>query len=285
MAQMVEQWRARESNLIATMRATIMNEVRAEWEGELNRRLEEARAANTQLPGHDDSELEDEEMDGNASTMQRIGDILEGQKDLMTMMVNRQSSGPTELRVEGINMPQYKGQVGENLDLFMWNVKVFFAAKNLDADAPGNQKRCMAMIVASLRGVAGSWYQDYVTRTGVPPSNLLQLETLLRAEFVPPDLQERLRDKLAGLSQKSCVSLEEYISRCREVMVQVRDMSELDKVMWFNRGLRSKTKIEVNYRRCTTVSQAMAVALEFEPTQNGCGPKSQFFQPTEWLWS
>ncbi|KAF0683152.1 hypothetical protein As57867_024696, partial [Aphanomyces stellatus] len=268
--------------------ATIMNEVRAEWEGELNRRLEEARAANTQLPGHDDSEVEDEEMDGNASTMQRIGDILEGQKDLMTMMVNRQSSGPTELRVEGINMPQYKGQVGENLDLFMWNVKVFFAAKNLDADAPGNQKRCMAMIVASLRGVAGSWYQDYVTRTGVPPSNLLQLETLLRAEFVPTDLQERLRDKLAGLSQKSCVSLEEYISRYREVMVQVRDMSELDKVMWFNRGLRSKTKIEVNYRRCTTVSQAMAVALEFERTHFGGearGGSSHLTQPAKWLWS
>ncbi|KAF0687773.1 Aste57867_20525 [Aphanomyces stellatus] len=204
-AQIEEQWRARESNLMATMRTTIVNEVRAEWEVELNRRLEEASAANTQLPGHDDSELDldDEEMGDNALTMQRIGDILESQMDPMTIMVMRQSSGSTKLRVKGINMPQYKGEVGEILNLFMWNVKVFFAARNLDADAPDNQKRCIVMIVANLRGVAGSWYQNYITRTGIYPSNPLQLETLLRAEFVPSDLQECFWGSLAGISQKS----------------------------------------------------------------------------------
>ncbi|EGZ21415.1 hypothetical protein PHYSODRAFT_418193, partial [Phytophthora sojae] len=43
----------------------------------------------------------------------------------------------------------------------------------------------------------------------------------------------------------------------------VKDMSELDKITYFIRGLVSPTK-EVQYRRCTTVSEALSVALEYD---------------------
>ena len=48
-------------------------------------------------------------------------------------------------------------------------------------------------------------------------------------EFVPPDLQERLRDQLYALKQKNCPTLEVYISRFREAIMQVTEMSELDR--------------------------------------------------------
>ncbi|OWZ04564.1 Retroelement pol Polyprotein [Phytophthora megakarya] len=86
----------------------------------------------------------------------------------------------------------------------------------------------------------------------------------LTDEFVPPDLQERLRDQLYALKQKNCPNLEEYISRFREAIMQVTEMSELDKITYFTRGLVSPTREEVQYRRCTTVSQAMKIALEYD---------------------
>ncbi|KAG9415684.1 hypothetical protein AC1031_000068 [Aphanomyces cochlioides] len=252
-----QQWAAREAEIISKTREALREELRREMELELAMRLQEERDRK------EDTQEEDQDMEEDHVSRDQIGAILTSQNQLLTLMVEKQSHGPSELKVEGINMPQYKGL---NLDAFMWNAKVFFATKNLDWQTPANQKRCMAMIVASLRGVAGSWYQDYVTRTNQPPHDLDELEMLLRAESVPPDLQERLRDALSTLNQKSCSSLEEYISRYREIMVQVREMSELDKVTWFNRGLRSKTKVEVNYRRCNYLSQAMSVALEYERT-------------------
>lgn len=86
----------------------------------------------------------------------------------------------------------------------------------------------------------------------------------LTDEFVPPDLQERLGDQLYALKQKNCPNLEAYISRFREAIMQVTDMSELDKITYFTRGLVSPTPEEVQYRRCTTVSQAMKIALEYD---------------------
>ncbi|KAG1713528.1 hypothetical protein DVH05_001315 [Phytophthora capsici] len=100
----------------------------------------------------------------------------------------------------------------------------------------------------------------------------------LTDEFVPPDLQECLRDQLYALKQKNCPSLEAYISRFREVIMQVTDMSEfmsvtcmiasrkreIYKITYFTRGLMSPTREEVQYRRCKTVSQAMKIAVEYD---------------------
>lgn len=83
-------------------------------------------------------------------------------------------------------------------------------------------------------------------------------------EFVPPDLQECLRDQLYSLKQKRCSSLEDHISRFRIAIMQIKDMSELDKITYFVLGLVSPTKEEVQYRRCTAVLEALSIALEYD---------------------
>ena len=65
-------------------------------------------------------------------------------------------------------------------------------------------------------------------------------------EFIPPGLQERLRDQLYAIKQTSCPNLEVYF---REAIMQVTEMSELDKITSFTRGLVSPTREEVQYRR------------------------------------
>ncbi|KAG6604676.1 Retroelement pol Polyprotein [Phytophthora cinnamomi] len=68
----------------------------------------------------------------------------------------------------------------------------------------------------------------------------------------------------ANFRGNAAACLEDYISRFRVAIMQVKDMSELDKITYFIRGLVSPTKEEVQYRRCTTVSEALSVALEYD---------------------
>ncbi|GMF41074.1 unnamed protein product [Phytophthora fragariaefolia] len=81
----------------------------------------------------------------------------------------------------------------------------------------------------------------------------------------------------ACLKHKRCSSLEDYISQFRVAIMQVKDMSELDKITYFNSRLVSPTK-EVQYRRCTTVSEALTVALEYNRSHVRAGP----FQKSRW---
>ena len=56
-------------------------------------------------------------------------------------------------------------------------------------------------------------------------------------EFVPSDFLECLRYQLDALKKRSCPKFEVRISRFREAIMQITDMSELDKITlrvnWF----------------------------------------------------
>ncbi|ETV92272.1 hypothetical protein H310_13337 [Aphanomyces invadans] len=115
------------------------------------------------------------------------------------------------VRVEGLRLPEYHGRVGESVDLYIHRVNTFFAAKNIFPGADlATERRCLAMVVANLQGLAASWYLKRVARSDVSVS-LLEHEAL-RAEFEPPDLQERLHDQLYTNRQSDCADLLEYIA-------------------------------------------------------------------------
>jgi hypothetical protein len=172
---------------------------------------------------------------------------------------------PQEVRVEGLSMPKYSGRMDESISLYIHQVNMFFQAKNIDpSESTATQQRCLAMVVANLRGLAAAWYQERVQTSGGMPASLVQFEQELRREFEPADLQERLRDQLYQLRQVNCRDLMEYIAKYRRICTQITDMTERDKVSWFNRGLRVRTREEVQYRRCETVTEAIQTALEFE---------------------
>ncbi|KAG6613898.1 Retroelement pol Polyprotein [Phytophthora cinnamomi] len=165
-----------------------------------------------------------------------------------------------EVKVEGISLPRFYGNMGDSVELYFDQVIHYFEAKNIDWQDENQSKRIIAMMTANFRGNAAAWYM--LCRDSV--SDVQDLIQKLTKEFVPPDLQERLRDRLYSLKQKRCSSLEDYISRFRVAIMQVKDMSELDEITYFIRGLVSPTKEEVQYRRCTTVSEALSVALEYD---------------------
>lgn len=207
----------------------------------------------------------------NTMLMARMVEMMDNQQRMLDKMLNK----PQEMKVEGICMPQYHGRMLESVDLFFDQSVRFFEAKNIDWKDASNAKRVLAIMASNLRSGAAAWYitkKDYI-------ATIEDLFNELKIEFVPGDLQERLRDMLIELKQRDCKDLSEYIFRHRQIMSQVIEMSELDKIMYFMRGLVSKTKEEVQYRRCSTLATAMSVALEYERSHRNNYQERSNFKP------
>ncbi|KAE8972972.1 hypothetical protein PR002_g26345 [Phytophthora rubi] len=175
----------------------------------------------------------------------------------MTKLVNRP---PAEKRVEGISMPKYSDSLGESLELFLDQARLFFEAKDIDYMHSSNSRRVLAMMVSNLQGQAAAWYVTQQSSI----DTIDELADALRREFIPADLQERLRDALYKLKQREGRDLADYFTRYRQLIMRVKDMSEIDKIALFTRDLVTQTRAEVVYRRCTTVRDAISVAMEYE---------------------
>ncbi|KAE8953914.1 hypothetical protein PF010_g33242 [Phytophthora fragariae] len=61
--------------------------------------------------------------DMNARLLAEVTTLLRQQQELMTKLVNRP---PAEKRVEGISMLKYSGSLGESLELFLDQSRLFF---------------------------------------------------------------------------------------------------------------------------------------------------------------
>ncbi|OWZ05345.1 hypothetical protein PHMEG_00022580 [Phytophthora megakarya] len=182
-----------------------------------------------------------------AQQQHEIWQLLEHQQQVLDKL---KPVGSGERRAEGISMPTYNGKIGESLQLYV-------SAKNITVDAADNHNRLVAMVASNLKGQAAPWYTFNQGKFGT----LNALAEALQSEFVPPDLQERLRAELFQLKQIHYKDLEGYVAKFRQIICQVRDMSNIDQITWFVHGLVTRTREEVSYRRCTTVSKAITVAV------------------------
>ncbi|KAJ0391735.1 hypothetical protein P43SY_011074 [Pythium insidiosum] len=124
--------------------------------------------------------------------------------------------------------------------LFLQQAKLYFSAKCIDVDAPENQERLIAMVASNLKSQAAAWYTFYQGKF----DTVNELATAVQAEFVPPDLQERLRGELLHLKQSRCVGLEDYIARFRQIICEVQDMSTIDQITWRSQ-LHSSTNVRI----------------------------------------
>ena len=118
----------------------------------------------------------------------------------------------------------------------------------------------MAVLRSTLKQRAAQWYvmqKQYITTVD-------EFFFKIEREFVPADLQERLREEMNDMRERDYKDLPDYVGKFRHVVTQVQVMSELDRIMYILRGLSRRTREEVQYRRCTTLSDAITVALDFE---------------------
>lgn len=194
----------------------------------------------------------------NEQLMQQMMAMIARQQEMLEKMQANQNG--LNLKLEGVKMPVYSGRVEESAQLYYEQMDQYFAGKGIAWKSPELAPRILATLGGSLRGAAAQWFA--INRRSIQEVDEFFVE--LHREFVPADLQQRLRDKLNNLQQRNCRDLSDYITRHRQLMVQIRDMSEIDRVIYFQRGLQQRTREEVQYRRCDTLSEAINVALDYD---------------------
>jgi Retrotransposon gag protein. len=91
----------------------------------------------------------------------------------------------------------------------------------------------------------------------------------LRAAFQPPNYQQHLRQQLKQLKQTG--SVHEYGVQFRNIIGQILNMEELDKVSYFIDGLKAATKMEVNYQAPETFEDAWKLAIHYDTAMFGLG--------------
>jgi hypothetical protein len=116
------------------------------------------------------------------------------------------------------------------------------------------------MMVSNLKDQVTAWF---VTKQG-EIADISEFAAELRKEFLPEDIQERLRDALFQLRQRDQHDLAEYVTEYRQLISRVHGMGDLDKNTFYTRGLVSMTRAEVVYSRCKTVHEAISVAVQYE---------------------
>jgi len=169
-----------------------------------------------------------------------------------------------EGRAEGLAMPTYSGKEGESVHNFMFQARNFFQAKNLNVNDPRLQPRLISLLVGNLRGAAAAWYPHYISYGNVI-NNMDDFEQALMKEFVPEDHQAILRKRLRALAKQSQkMPFRQYLYHFRQILMQVTDMSEVDKKTYFIEGLKENTRKNITFERCATLADAISAATSYE---------------------
>ena len=101
----------------------------------------------------------------------------------------------------------------------------------------------------ALRGAAKTWYHSVRSDTLSEPERLTTWESFKAAlveQFSPVDPIKVARDQLADLQQET--SVREYTSRFRHLCTIITNISEAEKLDRYVRGLKPRTRREVELR-------------------------------------
>jgi hypothetical protein len=132
---------------------------------------------------------------------QRLVDVMEKQTELIEKLTTQR-----KVQVEGISLPHFHRRMGDSVELYFDQVEHYFEAKNIKWLNLDQSKRVIAMTTSNFKGYAAAWYM--LNKTNI--TTVDELKQKLSNEFVSPDLQESLRDRLYSLSQKNSSNLKDY---------------------------------------------------------------------------
>ena len=184
-----------------------------------------------------------------ATTEQLLNRLIE------VMVAERTTPRPAAPRVQARTPPAYIGEE-EKLPIRRW-VRAMNQYFNVTRTDPTLRVELAANFLA---GAAQAWFD--VNR---PELSVLPWENFcetIRAHFAPLDSQEAARQKLWQTRQRSSVS--EYIRDFMEVILEIPDISESEKLDRFVHNLRDSVRRHVALKRPASFAEACREAELFD---------------------
>ena len=111
-------------------------------------------------------------------------------------------------------------------------------------------------------GNAATWYRFHHRNLDPTTVTWNSVKTALLAYFIPPNHTRRLRDEWAYLRQTTTVS--DYYARLTQLAMQLGEVEEERLVDKFIRGLKPKTKTEVELHDPQTLMEAVRLADRYD---------------------
>ncbi|CAG8817493.1 13883_t:CDS:2, partial [Cetraspora pellucida] len=136
----------------------------------------------------------------------------------------------TPLRGLTVQLLVFSSRDGENVLTWLLQVDLLFKARKVDDDER------LQYVIIRLQDAALQWYLNQVQAD----------------ESYQP---------FANLKQTTTV--QEYVSRFRNILGQIDGMHKADKVMYFTEGLKGATKAEVNYHTPENLDDAIKLAASY----------------------
>ena len=111
-------------------------------------------------------------------------------------------------------------------------------------------------------GDAAIWFRYHYPESMAPTLTWEQVRDNLRSFFTPPNKDRRLHDQWAQLQQSTSVS--DYVSRFCSLAMQLPTQSDSVLVHKFIRGLKYKTRMELELKDPQTLQEAFRLADRFD---------------------
>ena len=143
------------------------------------------------------------------------------------------------------------------LDNWTFSVDQYFILTDMAVHKQG------PFVSTLLRDEALLWYRSsYEKWDPTTPLTWEIIRTALRKYFVPPNEDRRLQDEWANLRQNGTVF--EYVSVLTALAMRIPGLSQTQILDKFIRGLKPKTRIEVELRDPKTPDEAYRLADRFD---------------------
>ncbi|KAL0381915.1 UNVERIFIED_CONTAM: hypothetical protein Slati_4562500 [Sesamum latifolium] len=172
------------------------------------------------------------------------------------------SNGPAVAHDAGarLRIPEPKAYNGardaKEVENFLFDIEQYFLAANVEDEA-----RKVSTATMYLTGDAKLWWR---TKYAEIQANQVRLDTwallreAIREQFFPENVEYNARRALRKLEHSG--SVRDYVKSFSALMLDIRDMSEKDKLFTFMEGLKPWARLELQRQRVTDLGSAMAAA-------------------------
>jgi Ty3 transposon capsid-like protein/Zinc knuckle len=156
------------------------------------------------------------------------------------------------------------------IDTWLFSIREYCELANIPTE------QAVPFAASLLRENAKAWWRTVRMEDNIPKT-FEQFETELKAAFRPSDAVRSARNQLAVLQQRG--SVQSYTVRFRDLMLEIPDLSEAEALDRFVRGLREKTRLEVEHRGPNTLNEAINIAERYDSIIFSQGSFSQTWRP------
>ena len=190
------------------------------------------------------------------SQTSQIGGIVDGVAQLIEC-VDALEGG---IQVTKIRVPEPRAYGGardaKELENFLFDMEQYFRAVK-----PDSEETKVSMATMYLTGDAKLWWRtkyDDIVNWRCTIDTWADLKREMKTKFIPENVEYMARRKLRQLRHTGTVR--EYVKQFSALMLDIRDMSEKDKLFYFLEGLKPWAQAELQRQRVQDLASAQAAA-------------------------